>query len=41
MKIDKNIYKNAIITYANGEKKIFDAIAITDKGIYTGTIRLN
>ncbi len=36
-----NIYKNAIVTYNNGEKEIFDAIVITDKGIYTGLIRLN
>ena len=37
----KKIFKNAIITYVNGEKKIFDAIAVTDKGIYTGIIRVN
>jgi hypothetical protein len=36
-----NLYKNAIITYNNGEKEIFDAIVISDKGIYTGFIRLN
>ena len=34
-----NIYKNAIITYYNGEKELFDAISITNKGIYTGVIR--
>ena len=37
----KKIFKNAIITYINGEKKIFDAIAVTDKGIYTGIIKVN
>jgi len=37
----KKIFKNAIITYVNEEKKIFDAIAVTDKGIYTGIIRVN
>jgi len=36
-----NLYKNAIVTYNNGEKEIFDAIVITEKGIYTGFIRLN
>ena len=25
----------------SGEKEIYDAITITDKGIYTGTIRVN
>jgi len=40
--IDKNnIYKNAIITYYNGYKEMFDAIAITNQGIYTGIIRKN
>jgi hypothetical protein len=38
---NENIYKNAIVTYINGEKEIFEAIVITDKGIYTGFIRLN
>ncbi len=38
---NKKIFKNAIITYINGEKKIFDAIAVTEKGIYTGIIRVN
>jgi hypothetical protein len=37
----KKIFKNAIITYINGEKKIFDAIAVTDKGIYTGIIKVD
>ena len=37
----KNILENAIVTYVNGEKEIFDAIMITDKGVYTGFIRLN
>jgi hypothetical protein len=36
-----NFYKNAIITYDNGEKEMFDAISITDNGIYIGTIRTN
>jgi hypothetical protein len=34
------IYHNAIITYDDGRKGLFDAISITDKGVYTGTIRL-
>jgi hypothetical protein len=38
---NKIVYKNAIITYDNGEKEIFDAIVITGKGIYTGFVRLN
>ena len=38
---NKKIFKNAIITYINGEKKIFDAIAVTNKGIYTGIIKVN
>jgi len=36
-----NLYKNAIVTYNNGDKEIFDAIVITEKGIYIGSIRLN
>jgi hypothetical protein len=38
--LDKNnIYRNVIITLNSGEKEIFDAITITDKGIYTGIIK--
>jgi hypothetical protein len=36
-----NFYKNAIIEYNSGEKEIFEAISITNKGIYTGKIRIN
>jgi hypothetical protein len=36
-----NLYENAIITYISGEKEIFEAIKLTDKGIYTGRIRKN
>jgi len=38
---NKHILKNAIITYNNGEKEIFDAILITEKGIFTGVIKMN
>jgi hypothetical protein len=38
---NKNIFKNAIVTYNNGEKEIFDVIVITRKGIYTGYVKLN
>lgn len=38
---NNSIYKNAIITFSNGEKEIFDAISITNKGIYTGIFILN
>lgn len=38
--LDKNnLYRYAIITFNSGEKEIFDAITITDKGIYTGIIK--
>jgi hypothetical protein len=38
--LDKNnLYRNVIITFNSGEKEIFDAITITDKGIYTGIIK--
>ena len=38
---NKNILKNAIVTYNSGEKEIFEAIMISDKVIYTGFIKLN
>jgi hypothetical protein len=34
----KKIIENATIHYKNGEKLIYDAIQITNKGIYTGRI---
>lgn len=38
---NKIVYKNAVITYDNEKKEIFDAIVITDKGVYTGHTRLD
>jgi hypothetical protein len=37
----KNIIENATIIYKNGLKKIFDAISISDKGVFTGYIKSN
>jgi len=34
----KNIIENATIIQKNGLKKIYDAIQITKKGVYTGFI---
>ena len=33
------VIENATIIYKNGLKKIYDAISITDKGVYTGEIK--
>ena len=35
----KDIIENATIEYKNGLKKIFEAVNITEKGIYAGSIR--
>ena len=32
------IVKDAIVTYNDGDKRLFDAIHITDRGIFTGHI---
>jgi hypothetical protein len=37
----KDIIENVTIIYKDGGKKICDAISITEKGIYTGYIKLN
>ena len=34
----KNIVENATIIHKNGLKKVYDAIQITNKGVYTGSI---
>ncbi|KYK20044.1 hypothetical protein AYK24_10370 [Thermoplasmatales archaeon SG8-52-4] len=34
----KNIFQNATIILRNGDRQFFDAIFITDKGIYIGVI---
>ena len=34
----KDIIENATIIHKNGLKKIYDAIQITNKGVYTGSI---
>jgi hypothetical protein len=36
-----DIIENATIIYKDGLKKIFDAISITEKGVYTGYIKSN
>ena len=33
------IIKNAIVSYIDGEVKLFDAISITDKGVIIGRIK--
>jgi len=35
----KNLIENATIIYKNGNKKIFEAISISKKGVYTGFIK--
>ena len=37
----KNLHQNATIVQKNGLKQLFDAILITEKGIYTGVININ
>jgi len=37
----KTIYKQATISKKNGVKQIFDAILITEKGVYTGLLNIN
>lgn len=37
----KDIIENATIEYKNGLKKIFEAVNITEKGVYVGAIRSN
>jgi hypothetical protein len=37
----KDIIENATIEYKNGVKKIFEAVTITEKGVYVGAIRSN
>jgi len=34
-----DMIENATITYKNGLKKIYEAISITKKGVYTGYIK--
>jgi hypothetical protein len=36
----KNIHHNATVLQKNGLKQLFDAIIITDKGIYTGIVNI-
>jgi hypothetical protein len=36
-----NIIENATIIHKNGLKKIYDAISITEVGVYTGKIKIN
>jgi hypothetical protein len=35
----QDIIENVEIIYVNGTKEIYDAISITDKGVYTGKIK--
>ena len=35
----QDLVENATIIYKNGLKKIFDAISVTEKGVYTGEIK--
>jgi hypothetical protein len=35
----ENIIENATILYTNGVKQLYDAVLITEKGIYIGRLR--